>query len=160
MRLTRVLKLLCFPEIMACIFVLALITLAQGCAGTGEQSSNAPQFEARKDVLAADPRVHQALALACFDCHSHQQQAGWNARLAPSYLFGTDKARRALDFSDWPTYPPPRRRAELEAIGKVVQDGSMPPADYDFFHPAAKLSAEQKQLLLHWVSQQLAADQE
>ncbi|MBV8358586.1 MAG: heme-binding domain-containing protein [Deltaproteobacteria bacterium] len=159
MRLLRVLKLPRFPVIIACICASSLITLIGGCSGTGERSSNTPQSEVRKDELAADPQVHQVLTKACFDCHSDQKPAVWNARLAPSYLFGADKARRTLDFSDWPTYPPQRRRAELAAIGKVVQDSSMPPADYDFFHPDAKLSAEQKQLLLHWISQQSATDQ-
>ena len=159
MRLIRVLKLPRFLVIFACICASSLITLIGGCSGTGERSSNPPQSEVRKDELAADLQVHQALAKACFDCHSDQKPVIWNARLAPSYLFGADKARQVLDFSDWPTYPPQRRRAELAAMGKVVQDGSMPPADYDFFHPEAKLSAEQKQLLLHWISQQSAEDQ-
>jgi hypothetical protein len=159
MRLLCVLKLPCFPVIIAYICASSLITLIGGCSGTGERSSIAPQSEVRKDELAADPQVHQVLVKACFDCHSDQKPAVWNARLAPSYLFGADKARQVLDFSDWPTYSSQRRRAEFVAIGKVVRDGSMPPADYDFFYPDAKLSAEQKQLLLHWVSQQSATDQ-
>ena len=160
MRLIRVLKFPRFPQVMACISVLALITLTEGCAGSGDQSSSATQVEARKDELAADPQIQQALATACFDCHSDEKPAVWNARLAPSYLFGADKARRALDFSDWRAYSPQRRRAELEAISKVVQDDSMPPADYDFFHPGAKLSPEQKQVLLQWAYRQSAAEQQ
>ena len=94
---------------------------------------------------------------SCFDCHSDQKPPAWNARLAPSYLFGVDKARRALNFSEWPAYAVRQRRAELEAIAKVVEDGSMPPGDYDFVHPAANLSAEQKRALVEWASAQPAA---
>jgi hypothetical protein len=160
MRLIRSLNSPRLPAFIACICAFSWVTLTAGCSSTGEQSSKASQIEAtQKHELIAEPQVHQALAQACFDCHFDGKPAAWNARLAPSYLFGADKARQALDFSDWSTYSPRRRRAELEAISKVVQDGSMPPADYDFFHPGAKLSAEQKQLQLQWVSRQSAAEQ-
>jgi hypothetical protein len=41
-------------------------------------------------------------------------------------------------------------------IAAVVDNGSMPPGDYDFFHPSAKLSDEQKKLVLQWTAQQKA----
>jgi len=137
---------------IAFIFALCLGLLA-GCSspgGGGQYSATAI------NALAASPQVHQLLATSCFDCHANQQ-AGWSARLAPSYLFGVDKARRVLNFSDWAVYPSHRRRTELQAIGKVVADGSMPPGDYDFFHPAAKLTPEDKQLLVQWAANESAA---
>jgi hypothetical protein len=113
----------------------------------------------RKDfapIFRQDPLIREVLERSCFDCHSNEKPAAWNARLAPSYLFGTDKARRVLNFSDWDTYDSQRQRTELEAIGKVVADSSMPPGDDDFVRPAAKLSGDQKQMLLQWVSRQVA----
>lgn len=158
--MTHVLKLSSLPALLVCICTSLLLTLTGSCSSTSEENSNARQSQATaKNELTADVQVRQALARACFDCHSDQKPGAWNARLAPSYLFGGDKARRALNFSDWAMYRPQQRRAEVAAIGKVVQDGSMPPGDYDFFHPSAKLSIEQKQLLLHWVSQQSSANQ-
>jgi cytochrome c553 len=132
---------------------MAVVMLMVACA-----SNNATHARQRFDVnssagVTADPQIRNLLVTSCFDCHSDQAPAAWNARLAPSYLFGADKARRVLNFSEWQSYGA-RKRMELEAIAKVVSDGSMPPGDYDFVHPAAKLSTEQKKALLEWVSAQ------
>ena len=117
--------------------------------------SNANDEEGAPDVVTSpvttDLQIRTILLRACFDCHSNQAPS-LGARLAPSYLFGLDKARQALNFSRWSAYPVQRRRAELIGIAKVVDDGSMPPGDYAFFHRSAQLSAVQKQALLGWAS--------
>jgi hypothetical protein len=41
-------------------------------------------------------------------------------------------------------------------ITSVVADGSMPPGDYDFLHPSAKLNDEQKSIVLQWAREQTA----
>jgi hypothetical protein len=138
----------------SCICAIAVIVLVGGCSSS---SGKAPQIAPNSNgEVTTDPQVRDALATACFDCHSNQTPAAWNARLAPSYVFGVDKARQVLNFSDWPTFGVQRKRAELEAISKVVADGSMPPRDYDFVHPGAQLSDEQKHILLQWLSRQTA----
>jgi Haem-binding domain len=125
-----------------------LLMAIAACSSTNTQYS-AP---AVGSGLTTDPRVREMLVYSCFDCHSNQRPAAWSARLAPSYLFGVDQARQVLNFSEWPAYPAQRKRAELEAVAKVVADRSMPPGDYDFVHPGARLTAEQRQLLLGWAS--------
>jgi hypothetical protein len=61
-----------------------------------------------------------------------------------------------LNFSNWPTLDLKQRKALASAIAAAVEGGSMPPGDYDFFHPSAKLNDEQKTFVLHWASQQAA----
>jgi hypothetical protein len=157
MRLINPDRLLPRRSTAACLCAISLIVLGGCSSSRGIYSGKTPQSATTsEDMVTADPQVREALAGACFDCHSNQKPHLWNTRLAPSYLFGVDNARLALNFSDWPTYSSQRRRAELYAIGKVVADGSMPPGDYDFLHPGAKLSAEQKQILLQWVERQTA----
>jgi len=111
---------------------------------------------ASTDAVSANPQVYEILTSSCFDCHSDQGSGPWNAKLAPSYLFGANKARRALNFSDWSNLDGKQRKAMASGIAAVVDSGSMPPGDYDFFHPSAKLSDEQKKLVLQWTSQQKA----
>jgi cytochrome c553 len=126
-------------------------------AGCSSGTSALPEsVSAPTEGPATDPQVNQALANSCFDCHSNQGAGPWNAKIAPSYLFGADKARGVLNFSDWATLDVKQRRATAAAIASAVDSGSMPPGDYDFLHPSAKLSAEQKQLVLQWTSQQIA----
>jgi hypothetical protein len=71
-------------------------------------------------------------------------------------LFGADKARGVLNFSNWSTLDEKQRRAMAPGIAEVVDSGSMPPGDFCFFYPSAKLSDEQKKLVLQWTSQQKA----
>lgn len=71
--------------------------LAAGCSST----SSLPPVESQSastDSLAADPQVHEILATSCFDCHSNSGSGPWNAKLAPSYLFGAHKALRSAEF--------------------------------------------------------------
>jgi hypothetical protein len=154
MRLIHHARFLRPRTIASCIYAIAVTVLVGGCSSSGGQP---PQIATNSNgEVTTDPQVRDALASACFDCHSNEEPAIWNARLAPSYLFGVDQARQVLNFSDWPTYSSQRKRAELEAISKVLADGSMPPRDYDFVHPGAKLSDAQKHILLQWVSRQTA----
>jgi hypothetical protein len=77
-----------------------------------------------------------------------------SAKLAPSYLFGENKGRDALNFSNWAAADAKQRNTMASLIGAVVESGSMPPGDYVFFHPSAKLDDEQKRLVLQWTTQQ------
>jgi hypothetical protein len=154
MQLRNHIRFLQSPAIALYICTIAVAVLPAGCSNSADTT---PQVSINSNApLAADPEVRDALVSACFDCHSDEKPGAWNARLAPSYLFGRAKARQVLNFSDWPAYDSQRKQVELEAIGKVVADGSMPPGDYDFIHPGAKLTAAQKQILLQWVSRETA----
>jgi hypothetical protein len=108
------------------------------------------------DSLRADPQVYETLANACFDCHSDRGSGFWSAKFAPSYLFGAQKGRDALNFSNWAAMDVKQRSATASLIAAVVDSGSMPPGDYDFFHSSARLSDEQKKLVHQWASQQVA----
>jgi hypothetical protein len=132
----------------------AAILLA-GCSSSGN-SAAMERGSAPTDSLAADPQVYETLGNSCFDCHSDRGSGSWSAKFAPSYLFGAHKGREVLNFSNWATLGVKQRRAMASAIAAVVDRGSMPPGDYDFFHPSAKLSDEQKKLVLQWTSQQIA----
>jgi hypothetical protein len=88
----------------------------------------------------------QALAKrACFDCHSNETTYPWYDKLPVSSwitVFDVQRGRRELNFSNW---RPGRRTREM---GRVVQDGSMPPAAYLLLHPEAKLTDQEKQQLI------------
>ncbi len=130
--------------------------LIAGCSSSRNSASTESLSAPTTTSLAADPQVNETLTNSCFDCHSEQGSGPWNAKIAPSYIFGANKARAVLNFSNWSNLDLKQRSAMASAIAAVVESGSMPPGDYDFFHPSAKLSDEQKQLMLQWTSQQIA----
>jgi hypothetical protein len=106
--------------------------------GVGHAVLMAPGAELGREigwpVSAEQPR-----SLLDGDVIPSENTATWNARLAPSYIFGSSKARQALDFSAWPDYSASRRRAEMAATTQFIEDGSMP-GDYALLHPSASLS--------------------
>jgi hypothetical protein len=126
-----------------------------GCSGTNANSPQKPETGNSSPALASStPQVDQVLEHSCFDCHSDQDSASWNARIAPSYIFGAVDARKALNFSSWPSYSAERKNAEREAISKTIEDGTMPPWDYELFHPSSRLNSEERNQLLEWASRQ------
>jgi Haem-binding domain len=129
--------------------------LLVGCS-SGSNSTAIEPGSAPTDSLAASPEAYGILKNSCFDCHSDRGSGSWSAKFAPSYLFGAHKARKVLNFSNWATLDVKQRKAMASAIAAVVDSGSMPPGDYDFFHASAKLSDEQKRLMLQWTTQQIA----
>lgn len=138
-----------------CFIVGVCAMFPAGCSSTGNA---APKQEgsAATISLAANPRVDEVLGNSCFDCHSDQGSGSWNAKFAPSYLFGAHAARKVLNFSDWPALDAQQRSAMSSAVATAVSNGSMPPGDYAFFHPSAKLSDEQKNLVSQWALAQTA----
>jgi len=144
-------------RLFACCFLVCICAaiLPAGCSNTGTPAPN-ERGSASPDSLAADPQVVDVLGTSCFDCHSDQGSGPWNAKIAPSYLFGAHKAREVLNFSTWSTLDVKQRSAIAAAITTAVNSGSMPPGDYAFLHPSAKLDDEQKKLVTQWGAAQTA----
>jgi hypothetical protein len=130
--------------VAAAAAICAAMMLA-GCTSAGSAASPAPAA-AQSDSLAADPQVRDVLVNSCFDCHGNQGSGSFSA----------GKAREALNFSDWSAMDPKQQREAAAEVAKVIESGSMPPGDYDFFHPSAELSSDQKQLIAQWAAHQEA----
>jgi hypothetical protein len=76
---------------------------------------------------------------ACYDCHSNETHWPWYSHVAPmSWLVQHDveNGHQELNFSTWD--------GDSDDLAGVVTDGEMPPRNYTFLHPDARLSAEEK----------------
>ena len=62
----------------------------------------------------------------------------------------TDEGRRHLNFSEWGSYPPGKAAHKLEEIVEYVEEGKMPKPVYLPLHPEARLSEEDRALLVEW----------
>jgi hypothetical protein len=142
------------PWLIAVAIAITLATIA-GCSSNSHNIGDAgiPAAAAPDPwaAIASNPQVAQILVSSCFDCHSEAGTAAWYVKMAPSYWF-SGSARRNLDFTNWKDYDARRRNEEIEAIGRVVNRGEMPPWDYTVFHPAAELTNEQKDLVSEWAA--------
>lgn len=85
------------------------------------------------------------LRRACYDCHSNETAYPWYAHIAPvSWLVTRDvnKGREAMNFSEDGT-----NAYDLGDLEWHLYN-DMPPRQYTLIHPDAKLTEEQKALVL------------
>jgi Haem-binding domain len=134
------------------VVCLGLTVLIAGCAGSRQTTLSEAAAPTSANAVSTDPQVNAILEGSCFECHSTGGSAPWYAVVSPTYL-AAGSARGALNFSDWQTYDAQRRAAALMKIEQSVSTGSMPPGDYTAFDHSARLSEEQKQVLLKWALQ-------
>lgn len=90
------------------------------------------------------PETEKLVRAACFDCHSNETVYPWYSNVAPiSWLVNKDinEGRRKLNFST-------SRRFEGDEMIREIKRGTMPMSIYLPMHPAANLTAEQKQQLM------------
>jgi uncharacterized membrane protein len=127
--------------------LLAAALLTVGCS-----SSTTTTPEATAKAVSNNQQVNAILESSCYECHSTGGTAPWYAAVSPTYL-AANSARGVLNFSDWQTYDAQKRADELKSIAQSVSGGSMPPGDYTALDHSARLSEEQKQILLTWASQ-------
>ena len=90
----------------------------------------------------------EALArAACYDCHSNETEWPAYSYVAPmSWLVRRDieRGREELNLSELDQ----DGGHELDDAAETIQEGSMPPRQYELLHPAARLSAEEEQRLI------------
>jgi hypothetical protein len=114
------------------------------------------------DLMATNAPPLQIAALlhaACYDCHSYETKWPWYSRIAPvSWLVVGDvkDGRERMNFSDWPRELPERAAKRLGRISEEVGYKDMPPSKYTLMHPEARLTADQRQQLIHWADQEAA----
>ncbi len=103
--------------------------------------------------LAAPPEVKEILRRACYDCHSHETAWPWYTNVAPVswWIAGHVKEARAdLNFSRWPVFDFEMQKHLLREIGKQIRNDAMPLRSYRLGHPEARLTDQEKRVLLDW----------
>jgi len=149
-------SLLISPTLIA-VAMVAVLGCSSNSHSINQSAPPLPEVAGAANPWAAfssNPEVTQILASSCFDCHSEKGRAAWYVKLSPSYWFA-GSARENLNFTDWNDYDAQRRKNEIEAIGRVVNRGEMPPWDYTVFHPAAELTNAQKDLVSQWAASRM-----
>lgn len=104
-------------------------------------------------VVPTTPDVKAVLDVACWDCHSSETRWPGYSRIAPlSWWIGwhVSHGREYLNFTDWNALTEKQRAHIGHEIVEVVEEGEMPLKSYTWMHPPARLSAEQKQILVDW----------
>jgi len=108
-----------------------------------------------QQVLQAPTEVHAILQGACYDCHSNETKYPWYSQVAPVSWWLADhiqEGREHLNFSTIGSLPAKERAEVLGEAAEEVQEGEMPLNSYTWTHPAARLNATQRDLVLTWLN--------
>jgi hypothetical protein len=105
-------------------------------------------------VVSVPENVRAILQNACYDCHSNNTVYPWYSYIQPAGWWMNahiKEGKEDLNFSEFGSYSLRRRASKLHAIENSITDGSMPLWSYTLLHKKARLTKEDKTLLISWV---------
>lgn len=97
--------------------------------------------------------VDSILKRSCYDCHSNQTVYPWYAEVQPvgwwlqSHI---NDGKRQVNFDEYASYRTFRQFRKFHDIKEQLDEDEMPLPSYLFIHRYARLSAEEKTLLVEW----------
>lgn len=97
--------------------------------------------------------VKSILDKACNNCHSDHTNYPWYTNIQPVgwwMAHHVDEGVHELNFSQFNTYKLRRKLRKLEEIAEQVKEGEMPMDSYTWTHSEAKLSDQEKEVLINW----------
>ena len=118
-----------------------------------------PIVDQKNDFLVfknTPQNVATIIKSACYDCHSNETIYPWYTNVQPFGWFlkdHIDEGRKELNFSTFATYEPSKQTKKLDEAIEEVQKGEMPLDTYTIIHQNAKLTEEQKQILVSYFKQ-------
>jgi hypothetical protein len=98
--------------------------------------------------------VRSILKPACYDCHSNNTEYPWYNNIQPVawWLASHIKdGKKHLNFDEFDLYSPDKKKKKLSHIKETIEKGDMPLSSYTLIHTDARLSEEQKNIILNWV---------
>lgn len=118
--------------------------------------------EYSKDISTIEkitPDVKNILQSSCYDCHSNNSNYPIYASIQPIAWWlqhHIDEGKEELNFSEFAGYSPRKRFHKLEEIKEQIVENEMPLYSYTIVHTQAKLSEQQKSILINWVNSTMA----
>tara|TARA_B100000427_G_C15387953_1_gene541964 strand:+ start:70 stop:507 length:438 start_codon:yes stop_codon:yes gene_type:complete len=106
-------------------------------------------------IEQAPEEVAQLMKAACYDCHSNSTNYPWYSNVAPVSWWlkrHVDNGSSKLNYSEWSGYNEGTREHKREESADYVGKGWMPIGPYKLAHPEARLTDEQRKLLVDWLN--------
>lgn len=102
---------------------------------------------------AVPSNVQNILDISCNDCHTNNTRYPWYTNIQPVgwwMQWHVNDGKAHLNFSEFGAYEPKRQHHKMEEVIEQVKEGHMPLNSYLWMHKDAKLSDEQKVVLVNW----------
>ena len=98
--------------------------------------------------------VNALLKNACYDCHSNNSAYPWYANIQPiAWLIAHDikEAKEKYNFSEFGLLSRRKQISRLQEMENSIKDETMPLLLFKWMHKSARLTNEDKKLLIEWV---------
>ena len=98
--------------------------------------------------------VQTILTTSCYDCHSNNTAYPWYSYIQPARMFldgHITEGKEELNFSEFGSYSKRKQGSKLKAMTSQIKSGEMPLKSYTILHQDAKLSAENRAILIDWI---------
>lgn len=110
-------------------------------------------------ALDTDDKVMKILKKSCYACHSYETKYDtFISNIAP-FSFVVDAhvndGRKALNFSEYKNITQEKKQVRFKRAIKTINNAMMPLPSYVSFHEEAKLTKEEKKILLKWFEKEL-----
>ncbi|OFY87122.1 MAG: cytochrome C [Bacteroidetes bacterium RIFCSPLOWO2_12_FULL_35_15] len=108
-----------------------------------------------ENSVVTTAEVNEILQKSCFDCHSNNTEYPWYCNIQPIGWWTAhhvNEGKEELNFSEFNSYTLKRKLKKLKEIKEQLDENEMPLSSYTFIHSDAKLSSNDKNLLLKWVN--------
>ncbi len=105
-------------------------------------------------VVTVPENVQTIFKTSCYDCHSNNTHYPWYSFIQPGawWMASHIKDGKAdVNFSEFGGYTKRKEQNKLQSIINSINDRSMPLKPYIFLHNNAKLSENEKKILLDWI---------
>ena len=121
-------------------------------------------FSASTDNISIDKlypvsdSVINILKVACYDCHSNNTSYPWYSNLQPVALLLNNHitdGKKELNFDEFGSYTLRRQKSKFKSIASQIADNEMPLKSYKLLHANARLTKDEKQLIINWAKQHL-----
>ncbi|WP_076444921.1 heme-binding domain-containing protein [Chryseobacterium sp. RU37D] len=99
------------------------------------------------------PEVAAVITSSCYDCHSNETKYPWYSNFAPaSWVLKNhiNEGRKHLNFSTFAVYEPKKQAHKLQECIEMIEKKEMPLESYFVGHQDAKLTDEQRKILINY----------
>src|SRR5829696_4663993 len=143
------------PRAKKILLAILFVFIAMQFIRPARNSSNAAQPADMVTNFNVPANVADILKISCYDCHSNNTRYPWHANAQPiGWLLANHvkDGKEELNFNEFTTYSKRRQLSKLKSIQNSIKDGSMALSSYTLLHSDAKLSEDNKAVLLQWTS--------
>ena len=104
-------------------------------------------------IQGVPDNVQAILKNACYDCHSNNTNYPWYSSIQPvAFMLNRHifDGKEQLNFDEFLTYSFKKQFNKIKSIGQQIKDDEMPLKSYRWIHTKARLTDNEKTLLVEW----------